>query len=937
MYIKILGSQTDVAKHPGKLASCYIEYVGQKILIDCGPDLQSQLNEKQIQSLSCLLITHGHPDSVSGISLFNSDLRNADKTIKVFVEKKTWEFITNKYEAKNVSQFLPEFLELRKSYRLEGGLEIRPLRVAHSSEIFPTVAFNLDGVFVYCPDGYLGGSGIDEYEMKYWKDNILAVLDGAYWDKQVGKNHTAVIPNLDTYMFLGNQNTLLIGCGNQWPELSEARDTLVELKSKWQDGHDDFRVKDFRPVREGEQFNINMNKLLENTDVTKPAFTDILANPKILTEISDKELLMTHFRCHQQWGNSNSNKEMVQKVHTLVVREMLKRGMKVQRIDAMDDHSFQALGHEAKVFEMYLNMPDEYLIAGDVIKLVGSSLYKTDPTDIDIVAPEYAYDLVTKLFNKYRTHLIGNVESHGDVVNMYDLILRKKDLQVGNAVLPDFTRTPEVAPTITKLQMKGVDTYIVEPVIEGKTEIVLDKEQRIIYEHVITDDGADIITDLLAYKKDNFEKEILVNRMYFMQKKWLDTLDKGVLLPYRWVVKKEALFDFLASLDLEKVIVRPANSYYSEGKCIIDLTSVPVLNAGPDLGSVPDPIPGGFLPKPTSVKPRRRRKKPTVKDVMIEESHSDTMKPFLETYLEEVKAKPVEPKWTIKPGDKFQYCIQVHLRGLEKYQLDPQGIKKFGDDPTYFIPSAEEYGVLKSIVDADWHHAITEAQVKDSSELQHICSHIDSSKLSESELKILSKVSPVSLHQDIRIVVEGNDYFEGGHWTTPGNQFKENRLLELDSGVYAQFQIKSPHVDELTADMNAEYIRTGVVEPVIQGPKSWLEVGAPHPLIIQPGGVGGTSEKWAAYNRIEFATGQAGRQTSASGSNHFRLFHFTGKILNGYIVFMYAPLAQGKRIWVTMKPKDQAKYAQEFDKPESKYLSEVQEKWFEVLYQTMFK
>ena len=52
---------------------------------------------------------------------------------------------------------------------------------------------------------------------------------------------------------------------------------------------------------------------------------------------------------------------------------------------------------------------------------------------------------------------------------------------------------------------------------------------------------------------------------------------------------------------------------------------------------------------------------------------------------------------------------------------------------------------------------------------------------------------------------------------------------------------------------------------------------------------------------------------------------------------MYAPLAQGKRIWVTMKPKDQAKYAQEFDKPESKYLSEVQEKWFEVLYQTMFK
>jgi hypothetical protein len=535
MYIKILGIQAEVAtppaKHLGRMPSCYIEYVGQKLLIDCTPDLASQLTERQIQSLTCLLITHGHQDAISGITLLNSDLKSADRTIKVLVEKKTWEFITNKYGEKSVSQCIPKFIEVRKSYRLEGGLEVRPLRVTHSNEIFPTVAFNLDGVFVYCSDGYLGGSGIDEYEIKYWQNNILAILDGAYWDRQLGQNHTAVLPNLDTYMFLGNQTTLLIGYGNQWPDLAEAVDILDELRSKWQDGHDDFRIKEFRPSRDGEQFNINMNKFLEMTNITKPAFIDVKSNPKILEEISEKELLTTHLRSHQQYEDNSSSQELAQVVHTLVVREMLKRGMKVDRLNEIDNHTFQALGHEAKVFEMYLDMPDEYLIAGDVVKLVGSSLYKAEPHDIDIVAPEYAYELVTKLFNKYKTHLIGNIPSHGDVVSMYDLILRKRDLQVTNALLPDFTRTPELAPIISKLQMKNVDTYIVEPVVEGKTEIVVDKDLKLIYERVITSEGDEVVTDLLAYKRDNFEKEILVNRMYFMQKKWLETLDKGVLLP----------------------------------------------------------------------------------------------------------------------------------------------------------------------------------------------------------------------------------------------------------------------------------------------------------------------------------------------------------------------------------------------------------------------
>lgn len=48
-------------------ASALLKTAGQNILIDCGPDLRTQMLENNVDRLDCCLITHSHYDHVGGI------------------------------------------------------------------------------------------------------------------------------------------------------------------------------------------------------------------------------------------------------------------------------------------------------------------------------------------------------------------------------------------------------------------------------------------------------------------------------------------------------------------------------------------------------------------------------------------------------------------------------------------------------------------------------------------------------------------------------------------------------------------------------------------------------------------------------------------------------------------------------------------------------
>ena len=284
---------------------------------------------------------------------------------------------------------------------------------------------------------------------------------------------------------------------------------------------------------------------------------------------------------------------------------------------------------------------------------------------------------------------------------------------------------------------------------------------------------------------------------------------------------------------------------------------------------------------------------------------SETTKSFSSPSFYIKKAAPKTGQWTIEEGMTGKYVIQCHSRGIrpifEPLYTD-RDIKKLGLDPAYFIPSDKELESLENIV-SGWKSAISQASKEGQSSrklsklVDKVLKQVEFKKLPAAVQKRLALLDPVSIHQDLRLVPLKADYFEGGHWTTPGNQFKDNKLLRLDEHIHVQFMLKAPHVSEYSGK---------VKEPVIRGPASWLQVGVGKPLRVPPNSIGSTAKNYAFFYAHDKGFWLAGKQASPHGK-HFKLFKFSGKVLNGWIIFMFAPLG-GRRVWLTYKPKDQEKY-----------------------------
>ncbi|MGB9834970.1 MAG: XkdF-like putative serine protease domain-containing protein, partial [bacterium] len=89
-------------------------------------------------------------------------------------------------------------------------------------------------------------------------------------------------------------------------------------------------------------------------------------------------------------------------------------------------------------------------------------------------------------------------------------------------------------------------------------------------------------------------------------------------------------------------------------------------------------------------------------------------------------------------------------------------------------------------------------------------------------------------------------------------------------------------------------------------PKEWLKVGDP-PLVVEPGGVGATSQKWSKFFMIDHGTYEMG----VWREHMFEIF-LHGEKLKGRFIIEYAPIG-GKRIWIIDKPEDQTPYAEKHD------------------------
>ncbi|RLG28899.1 hypothetical protein DRN98_08990, partial [Methanosarcinales archaeon] len=466
---------------------------------------------------------------------------------------------------KKASNFNFKVLSYRKKYSIL-GLTVKPIKVFHDRR-FPTFAYNFSNVFFYCADM---GPIFDEYELQYLKNNILMVIDGAYWDHQIPlNNHIAVLEWLDFILSLNNKYVLFTGMGNQWPPLSEANAKLSQLLTEYKQKHPECVTVEVRAAREGERLRIPQQVL--KGEIVKVSFDKILKEKEVLQKISKKELLMLHLRCHQLWANKKTSK--ILQVHVLIVKELLKRGFKHRIINDLDRKTYKILGiTEAKIFKLFSELEPEIIVSSGVVKIVGSALYKTDPQDVDVIAPMPLAKILKSRIPQ--PHFLGSTASHGDVAEVYDLVLKKrKSLRISNINKLDYNKPFKLAPIRKTLPVS--DLYIVEPYIQGFPRIIVDKDKQLAIEVVETDTGDQVVTDFLAFKQNNFLNEVFVNRLTFMFKKWLDANQLDIILPHRWFVKRHNLPHLLAILrekGIQRVVIRPANAKYYDGKFILDLT-----------------------------------------------------------------------------------------------------------------------------------------------------------------------------------------------------------------------------------------------------------------------------------------------------------------------------------------------------------------------------
>ncbi len=135
-------------------ASVYVEYEGQKILVDAGPDFRQQMLREGISHVDAILLTHNHKDHTGGLD----DIRAMN-----YIEKKPAHIYCEKY--------VEDSLRMEYSYAFEenkypgapewevhiidenpfhiNGIEITPIRGKHYK--LPVLGYRF-GNIAYCTD-----------------------------------------------------------------------------------------------------------------------------------------------------------------------------------------------------------------------------------------------------------------------------------------------------------------------------------------------------------------------------------------------------------------------------------------------------------------------------------------------------------------------------------------------------------------------------------------------------------------------------------------------------------------------------------------------------------------------------------------------------------------------------------------------------------------
>jgi len=161
----------------------------------------------------------------------------------------------------------------------------------------------------------------------------------------------------------------------------------------------------------------------------------------------------------------------------------------------------------------------------------------------------------------------------------------------------------------------------------------------------------------------------------------------------------------------------------------------------------------------------------------------------------------------------------------------------------------------------------------------------DPDKLKQALLQVIGNHGA---HIDLRMKPEGKSYWEGGEIMIGNIEGlpKLNKLKQKNQKL--RFGWKVGH--KVEGQPQAQIVR---------GSLERLKIGTKKVEISEPGEVGATKNKGAAFIAIDKYKWQL-----YSSDQHAKKFHFENRILNGNFLFAFVPVQEGGRVWMVSRLSD---------------------------------
>ncbi len=198
---------------------------GERILIDCGPDLRAQIMPLEFKPLDAVLLTHIHYDHVGGLD----DLRGfcVFGDINIYCDRKTnlalhrqlpYCFAEKLYPG--VPRLRMHEIEVRQPFKV-GSTEVMPIEVVHGK--VPIVAYRIGERLGYITDY----KTISQQDIELMRGVDTLVINALRWER-AHHSHALVSDAIEVIRTIGPRKAYLVHLTHNIGRQDEANARLPE-------------------------------------------------------------------------------------------------------------------------------------------------------------------------------------------------------------------------------------------------------------------------------------------------------------------------------------------------------------------------------------------------------------------------------------------------------------------------------------------------------------------------------------------------------------------------------------------------------------------------------------------------------------------------------------------------------------------------------------